>query len=198
MLKENDVKKSSLLNDIYSVLFSEEEIDKIVCRIANEITEAFKEKVLKNNEKLVIIAILNGSFQFVSDLVKKIDLPLQVEFMFASSYGNATKSSGEVEIKVGKNADVLDDPDAHLVIIEDIVDSGNTLSKILKNLKGKNNKSVSLCALFDKPDRRETAVDLQFVGARIPDEFIVGYGLDYCEKYRNLPYVGILKREIYE
>lgn len=198
MLKENDVKNSSLLNDIYAVLFSEEEIDKIVCRIASEITEAFKEKVLKNNEKLVIIAILNGSFQFVSDLVKKIDLPLQVEFMFASSYGNATKSSGEVEIKVGKNADVLDDPDANLVIIEDIVDSGNTLSKILKNLKGKNNKSVSLCALFDKPDRRETAVDLQFVGASIPDEFIVGYGLDYCERYRNLPYVGILKREIYE
>lgn len=194
----NDLLKKSLYDDISDVLFSESDLNEIVGRLAAEITEAYGEKVLKNNEKLVIIAILNGSFQFVSDLVKKIDLPIQVEFMFASSYGNSTKSNGEVNINVGKNPEVLNDPNANLIVVEDIVDSGNTLSRILKALKEKNNKSVALCSLFDKPERRETSVHVEFVGAKVPDEFIVGYGLDYCEKYRNLPYVGILKREIYE
>lgn len=194
----NDLLKKSLYDDISDVLFSETALNEIVERLAQEITEAYRDKVLKNNEKLVIIAILNGSFQFVSDLVKKIDLPIQIEFMFASSYGNSTKSSGEVNIKVGKNPEVLDDPTANLIIVEDIVDSGNTLSRLLNVMKDKNNKSVALCALFDKPERRETEVNVEFLGARVPDEFIVGYGLDYCEKYRNLPYVGILKREIYE
>ena len=192
----NDLLKKSLYDDISDVLFSETALNEIVERLAQEITEAYRDKVLKNNEKLVIIAILNGSFQFVSDLVKKIDLPIQIEFMFASSYGNSTKSSGEVNIKVGKNPEVLDDPTANLIIVEDIVDSGNTLSRLLNVMKDKNNKSVALCALFDKPERRETEVNVEFLDARVPDEFIVGYGLDYCEKYRNLPYVGILKREI--
>ena len=194
----NNTTVSSLSDDISSILFSENQLDEIVKNVADKITEAYKEKVLNNNEKLVIIAILNGSFQFVSDLVKKIDLPLQIEFMFASSYGKSTKSSGEVNIKVGKNPEVLDDPNVNLIIVEDIVDSGNTLSKLLKVMKEKNNKSVALCALFDKPERRETEVEVEFLGAQVPDEFIVGYGLDYREKYRNLPYVGVLKREIYE
>ena len=194
----NNTTVSSLSDDISSILFSENQLDEIVKNVADKITEAYKEKVLNNNEKLVIIAILNGSFQFVSDLVKKIDLPLQIEFMFASSYGKSTKSSGEVNIKVGKNPEVLDDPNVNLIIVEDIVDSGNTLSKLLKVMKEKNNKSVALCALFDKPERRETEVEVEFLGAQVPDEFIVGYGLDYREKYRNLPFVGVLKREIYE
>ncbi len=189
---------NSLSNDIASVLFSEKKLDEIVGKVALEITESYRDKVLKNGEKLVIIAILNGSFQFISDLAKKIDLPVQIEFMFASSYCNSTRSNGEVNIKVGKNPEVLEDPDTNIIIVEDIVDSGNTLSKLLKTVKDKGNKSVALCALFDKPERRETEVDVQFLGARVPDEFIVGYGLDYCEKYRNLPYVGILKREVYE
>lgn len=188
----------SLSSDIDSILFSSEELDKIVCSVATDITEAYKNKVLLLGEKLVIVAVLNGSFQFVSDLVKKIDLPLQIEFMFASSYSNSTVSSGDVNIKLGKNPEVLEDPNANIVIVEDIIDSGNTLSKLLSALKDKGNKSVSLCALFDKPERRETEVDVQFLGAKVPDEFIVGYGLDYCEKYRNLPYVGILKRKVYE
>ncbi len=196
-MESKDLTKS-LFEDISRVLFSEEDLKQIVERLAGEITEAYKEKVLKNKEKLVIIAILNGSFQFVSDLVKKIDLPIQIEFMFASSYGNKTKSSGEVNISLGKNPEVLDDPNANLIIVEDIVDSGNTLSRLLNVMKDKNNKSVALCSLFDKPERRETEVKVDFLGASVPDEFIVGYGLDYCEKYRNLPYVGILKREIYE
>ena len=118
--------------------------------------------------------------------------------MFASSYGNGTVSGGEVNINVGKNPEVLDDPNTNIIIVEDIVDSGNTLSKLLCAMKAKNNKSVALCALFDKPERRKVDVKVDFLGARVPDEFIVGYGLDYDEKYRNLPYVGILKREIYE
>lgn len=188
----------SLSNDIEYVLFDEEKLSQIVKNLAKQITETYSHKVLVDNEKLVIVGILNGSFQFVSDLVKSIDLPLEIEFMFASSYGRSTKSSGEVNVKVGKNAEVLDNPNANIIIVEDIIDSGNTLSKLLNVMKEKNNKSVALCALFDKPERRETEVDVDFLGAQVPDEFIVGYGLDYDEKYRNMPYVGVLKKEIYE
>ena len=188
----------SLNNDIEKVLFSESKLETIVKNVADSITSAYAGRVLKKGEKLVILAVLNGSFQFVSDLVKRIDLPLQIEFMFASSYGKKTESDGSVNISVGKNQEVLDDPNANLVIVEDIVDSGNTLSKLLELMKARNNKSVALCALFDKPERRKVDVKVDFLGARVPDEFIVGYGLDYDEKYRNLPYVGILKREIYE
>ena len=188
----------SLNNDIEKVLFSESKLETIVKNVADSITSAYADRVLNKGEKLVILAVLNGSFQFVSDLVKRIDLPLQIEFMFASSYGKKTESDGSVNISVGKNQEVLDDPNANLVIVEDIVDSGNTLSKLLEVMKARNNKSVALCALFDKPERRKVDVKVDFLGARVPDEFIVGYGLDYDEKYRNLPYVGILKREIYE
>ena len=188
----------SLKNDIKEVLFSEDDISEIVANVAKSITDAYADCVINNGEKLVILGVLNGSFQFVSDLVKRIDLPLQIEFMFASSYGQKTVSTGDVNIQVGKNQEILDDPEANIVIVEDIVDSGNTLSKVLKVMREKNNKSVALCSLFDKPERRTVDVHVDFVGARVPDEFIVGYGLDYDEKYRNLPYVGILKREIYE
>lgn len=184
--------------DIEKILFSQEELDVIVGKVAEQIFERYSAKVIEKGEKLVILAVLNGSFQFVSDLVKKIDLPLQVEFMFASSYGKETKSTGEVNVSVGKNPDVLDDPNANIVVVEDIVDSGNTLSKLMGVLSARGNRSVALCALFDKPERRTVQVNVDFLGARVPDEFIVGYGLDYDEKYRNLPYVGILKREIYE
>lgn len=187
-----------LTDDIERILFSEKDLDIIVGDIASRITETYKEKVLVKGEKLIILGVLNGSFQFVSDLVKKIDLPIEIEFMFASSYGKSTESSGDVNIKVGKNPEVLDDPKANIIIVEDIIDSGNTLSKLMTVMKAKSNNSVALCALFDKPERRKVDVDVDFLGARVPDEFIVGYGLDYCEKYRNLPFVGVLKREIYE
>ncbi len=194
-----DVKNTSnLRDDIQSILFSEEDLDKIVSKVAKDITDRYADSVLLHGEKLVIVGILNGAFQFVSDLVKKIDLPIEIEFMFASSYGSGTKSTGKVNVKVGKNPAVLEDPNNNIVIVEDIVDSGNTLSKLLEEVKGKGCKSVALCALFDKFERRETFVDVDFLGKKVPDEFIVGYGLDYNEKYRNLPYVGILKREIYE
>lgn len=190
--------KSVLAQDIEKLLFSASDLDEIVTRVAKEITDSYAEKVLVKKEKLVILGVLNGSFQFVSDLVKKIDLPLQIEFMFASSYGKSTKSSGDVNISVGKNPEVLDDPNANIIVVEDIVDSGNTLAKLMTELSKRGNKSVALCALFDKPERRTVEVKVDFVGARVPDEFIVGYGLDYNEKYRNMPFVGVLKREIYE
>ena len=190
--------KNVLACDLERILFSEDDLDIIVGKVADQITQRYSDKVLKDNERLIILAVLNGSFQFVSDLVKKIDLPLQVEFMFASSYGKNTESSGDVNVSIGKNPEVLDDPNANIVVIEDIVDSGNTLSKLMDVLSKRNNRSVALCALFDKPERRKVDVKVDFLGARVPDEFIVGYGLDYNEKYRNLPYVGILKREIYE
>ena len=193
-----DIKKHSLSDDISEVVFTADQLEKIVSEVAIKITDRYRDKVLLNGEKLVILGVLNGSFQFVSDLVKKIDLPIEIEFMFASSYGNGTTSAGEVAVQIGKNPEVLDDPDTNIIIVEDIVDSGNTLAKLLTYMKNKNNKSVALCALFDKPERRETHVDVDFVGARVPNGFIVGYGLDYSEKYRNLPYVGILKKEIYE
>lgn len=198
MKTDNKLLSYNLSDDIEKVLFSAEELDEIVGNVANQITERFADSVLVNNEKLVIVGVLNGSFQFVSDLVKKINLPLEIEFMFASSYGRNTTTSGEVNIKVGKNPDVLVDSNSNIVIVEDIVDSGRTLSKLLTTLRKKGNKSVSLCALFDKPERREVEVPVDFLGAKVPDEFIVGYGLDYAEKYRNMPFVGILKREIYE
>lgn len=188
----------SLSDDIEKVLFTAEELEEIVNNVAKQITEHYAEKILYKKEKLVILGVLNGSFQFVSDLVKKIDLPLEIEFMFASSYGKKTKSTGEVNIKVGKNPEVLDDPNTNIIIVEDIVDSGNTLSKLLSVMRDKGNKSVALCSLFDKPERRQVEVHVDFLGAKVPDEFIVGYGLDYDEKYRNMPFVGVLKREIYE
>ena len=198
MISDNTKKTSSLADDIESVLFTEQDLDQIVAKVAKEITEQYSEKVLVNNEKLVILGVLNGSFQFVSDLVKKIDLPLEIEFMFASSYGKKTKSTGDVNIQVGKNPEVLDDPNANIIIVEDIVDSGNTLSKLMSVMRDKGNKSVALCSLFDKPERRTVEINVDFLGAKVPDEFIVGYGLDYDEKYRNMPFVGVLKREIYE
>ena len=195
---DNTKNAQSLMNDIEKVLFDESRLDEIVSSVAKDITLRYQDAVLNKNEKLVILGVLNGAFQFVSDLVKKIDLPLEIEFMFASSYGKQTASSGEVNISVGKNPEVLEDPNAHIVIVEDIIDSGNTLSKLMSVMKTKGNKSVALCALFDKPERRVVDVKVDFLGAEVPDEFIVGYGLDYDEKYRNMPFVGVLKRDIYE
>ena len=196
MITENK-KLTTLTNNVDYVLFDEEALDKIVSRLAKTIEDEYRACV-ENGDKLVFLGLLNGSVQFMADLVRKVDLPLEMQFMFTSSYGASTESNGEIKIHMGKCESVLDDPTAHLLIIEDIIDSGNTLSKVLKILDGMKNKSVKLCALFDKPDRRVVDVDVDFVGAIVPDEFIVGFGLDYDEKYRNLPYVGVLKREVYE
>ncbi|MPM70618.1 Hypoxanthine phosphoribosyltransferase [bioreactor metagenome] len=141
------------------------------------------------------VCILKGSLVFVADLIREIKLPLEVSFLRATSYGSGTVSSGVVEISLA-----IDEKDligADVLVVEDILDSGHTLSNILKYLAGKGAHSVSLCVLLNKPSRRKTEVTIDYEGKQIPDEFVVGYGLDYNEKYRNLPYIGVLKKELY-
>ncbi len=189
--------QSALSQTIEKILFDENDIKRIVESLAERIENDYRSLILQG-DKFVVLGLLNGSVQFMADLVRKIDLPLQMQFIFTSSYGASTVSSGEVQIHTAKCAGILDDPTVHILVIEDIVDSGNTLSHVMKLLSERNNKSVKLCALFDKPSRRVTPVHVDYIGETVPDEFIVGYGLDYNENYRNLPYVGVLKREVYE
>jgi len=182
-------------NDIAEVLLSEAQIADIVKRIGTEISKDHAE-----SEHLVLLCVLKGSAPFFGDLVKSLSVPCEFEFMRVSSYGNSTVSSGELKIILDMNRDDIAECD--IVIIEDIIDSGNTLYKLKKYILEKGAKSVKICTLLDKPDRRAEHIkgklETDYTGAVIPDEFVVGYGLDYNEKYRNLPYVGILKREVYE
>lgn len=177
-----------MINDIERILFNEDEISTCVKELGRKITDDFKGK------ELVVAVIMKGSLTFAADLIRCIDLPITVDFMQVSSYGKST-TSGSLVIK----RDLEDDISGkHLLIIEDIVDSGNTLYNLKEHLKTSTAASVSVCALLSKPDRRETEVDVEYIGKVIPDEFVVGYGLDYAQKYRNLPYIGVLKREVYE
>ena len=164
-------------------------IEKIVTDLANDINYDFK------NEEIILVGFLKGSAVFMSDLLRKITLPCEIDFMTASSYGSKTTSSGDVRITKDLTIDIKD---KNVIIVEDIIDSGNTLSCVLKILKKREPKNLKLCSLLSKPDRREVNdVKIDYLGEEIPDEFVVGYGLDFDEKYRNLPYIGVLKREIY-
>lgn len=166
-----------------TTLISEEKLKTRVQEIAREITEYY------NGEEVKTVCVLKGAVMFMVDLVKNVELPVKFDFMDVSSYGNSTESSGS--IKILKD---LDDPieGENILIVEDIIDSGRTLHYLIDYLKSKNPKSVKLCTLFDKPDRREFDVHVDWTGFDIPDEFIVGYGLDYAQRYRNLPYIGVL------
>jgi hypoxanthine phosphoribosyltransferase len=181
--------------DIGCVLVSEEQIAEIVKKISARITEDYCD-----SEHLVMLCVLKGSAPFFADLVRNIGIPCEFEFMRVSSYGSGSVSSGELKIILDMNRDDIAECD--VVIVEDIIDSGNTLFKLKKYIQDKGAKSVKICTLLDKPDRRaehiKDILETDYTGAIIPDEFVVGYGLDYNEKYRNLPYVGILKREVYE
>ena len=180
-----------MINDIEKTLLGEDELASIVARLGREITEEYK----NSDKPLVVIIILKGSLIFASDLIRKIDMPLDIEFMKVSSYGAGTKTSGEIKIHLDLNRENLEN--YNLLIVEDIVDSGRTLSRLTQLLKNRNANNVKTCTLLDKPTRREVDFVPDFCGATIPDKFVVGFGLDYDEKYRNLPFVGILKREIY-
>lgn len=184
-------KAKKMRNDIESILVTEEEIAKISDRIAAEITRDYKD----SSKKLVLICILKGSLMFTCELMKRIDLPLEVDFMKVSSYGAQTVSTGIINIHLDIKRDDMEDVD--FLIIEDIVDSGNTLSHLVRYLKERGAASVKTCAMLDKPDRRTVDFVPDYRGAVIPDKFVVGFGLDYDEKYRNLPYVGVLKPEVY-
>ena len=180
-----------MLKDIREVLVSEKEIEEIVSRIAGEINEDYKDK------NLLLVCILKGSVCFMSDLMKKITLPCAIDFMVAKSYYAGTESKGE--IKIYKDLDV-DISNYDVLLIEDIFDSGRTLNLLVNKLKERNPRSIECCSLLDKPERRDPAITmkLKYVGKNVPDEFVVGYGLDYDEAYRNLPFVGVLKREVYD
>ncbi|MDD3261614.1 MAG: hypoxanthine phosphoribosyltransferase, partial [Oscillospiraceae bacterium] len=157
-------------------------------RIGNQISEDYKGK------RLLLASVLKGSVVFMADLMRAIKIPCEVDFMSVSSYGSGTKSSGIV--KITKDLDInLEGYD--LLVVEDILDSGVTLHYILRMMQARNPNSIRLCTLFDKPERRTVEVKADYVGAEVPDAFIVGYGLDYAQKYRNLPFVGVLKPEIY-
>lgn len=175
--------------DIENILMTEAEIDECVRRLAAQITADYREKAL------TAVVILRGSLVFAADLIRKIELPMTVDFIQASSYGAGTFSSGTLKITHG----LEDDPTGKdLLLIEDIIDSGNTLLHLREYLKGSGAASVKVCTLLSKPERRTADIEADYTGKIIPNEFVVGYGLDYDQKYRNLPYIGILKREIYE
>ena len=175
-------------NDIQEVLFSEEQLKNRVQEIARQITADYQGK------EIMLISDLRGSFVFMADLCRALDLPCTLDFMAVSSYGKGTKSSGQVQITKDLSEDITD---RHIIVVEDILDSGNTLSYLLKILENRHPASIRLCTLLDKPDRRVKPVQVHYSGFTIPDAFVVGYGLDYAEKYRNLPYIGILKPRVY-
>ena len=172
------------------VLFDEKAIAERVEALGKAITEDYEGK------DLLVVGILKGSFMFLSDLLKHIDLPVEIDFMRVSSYGGGTETTSSINIILDLLRKDLDQCD--IVIVEDIIDSGRTLAHLTQYLKLKGVHSVRTCTLLDKPERREVDFEADYVGSVIPDEFVVGYGLDYDEKYRALPYVGILKREVYE
>jgi len=174
--------------DIKEILLSEEQIKARVREIGEQITRDYAGK------NLLMVSVLKGSVIVMADLMRAIDLPMQIDFMCVSSYGSGTETKGSV--KILKDLDV-DIKGRDLLIVEDILDSGVTLSNLIAMLKQREPASVEICTLFSKPERRKVEVATKYCGFTIPDAFIVGYGLDYAEKYRNLPYVGVLKEEVY-
>lgn len=174
--------------DIQEVLISEEQIKNAVEKIAKQIEKDFEGK------EVLFVGLLKGSVAFMADLLKAYTKTCTIDFMAVSSYGASTQSSGRVNI-IKDLSQPIDGKD--IVIVEDIIDSGNTLSFIKAYFNAKNANSVKICTLLNKPDRRVVDIDVDYIGYDIPDEFVVGYGLDYNEHYRNLPYIGILKRSVY-
>lgn len=168
-----------------SVMISEEQLKKRVAELGKQITEDYKDK-----DNVMVVGILKGSFVFMSDLIRAIDLPLTVDFMIASSYGSSTTSDGIVSVK----KDIaLDLTGKNIIVVEDILDTGFTLQKIQQLLSGRNAESVRICTLLDKPARHAVDIHVDYYGFKIENQFIVGYGLDYDEKYRNIPFIGLVE-----
>ncbi len=172
------------MSETVRVLLSEEEVDKRIAEIAASINEDYK------GEQIHLICVLKGGIFFTCELSKRLNVPVSMDFMSVTSYGAATKSSGVV--KIIKDLDEAIEG-KNVLVVEDIIDSGRTLSYLLENLRNRNPKSLKLCTLLDKPDRRVVEVDVDYTCFEIPDEFVVGYGLDYAQKYRNLPYIGVVE-----
>ena len=178
-------------NGILKILVTEKEIEEATTRIAAEIDRDYA----GNNGRLVLLGILKGSIPFLSELMKKIKSNPEIEVMKVSSYGSGTKTCGSVKIILDWQREHIEECD--IIVVEDIIDSGRTLSYLCQYLKQKGAKSVRTCTLLDKPSRREVEFVPDYCGMEVPDEFVVGFGLDYDERYRALPYVGVLKPEVY-
>ena len=178
-----------LHDDIDYILYSEETLAETVNKLGAQISEDYKDR------NLLLVSILKGSIVFMSDLMRSISIPCNIDFMAVSSYGSGVKSTGTVRILKDLDRDIRG---YDVLIVEDILDSGMTLNYLMDLLYARNPNSIRICTLFDKPERRSVDIYADYKGIEVPDEFIVGYGLDYDEVYRNLPYVGVLKREIYE
>lgn len=181
--------------DLDCVLADEHEISQIVKDLAYEFNNKYAH-VDGVNSKLLVIGVLKGAVIFMSDLIRRIDVPLQIDFIQVSSYGSDTKSSGNLDFKL-KLSDEYDFKSTDILVVEDIIDSGRTLKELTINLLKRGAKSVETCVLLDKPLRRVIEYTPDYIGKVIPDLFVVGYGLDYAEKYRELPYIGVLKPSIY-
>ena len=174
------------MSERISVLLSEEEVDRRINEIGKQITKDYEGK------QIHLICVLKGGVFFMCELAKRIEVPVSMDFMAISSYGADTKSSGVIKIVKDLDESITG---KDVLVVEDIVDSGRTLSYFLMMLKERKPKSLRLCTLLDKPDRRVIDVDVDYTGFEIPDEFVVGYGLDYAQKYRNLPYIGVVHLE---
>lgn len=175
-------------SDIETILLTKEQLAQRVKELAAKISEDYRDK------DCVLVSVLKGSFIFYADLVREIDFHTTINFIRVSSYGSGTSSSSEITFKYPMDSKV---EGKHVLVIEDIIDSGNTYVFLQKYFKEQGALTVCMCSLLDKPERREVDISAEYVGFEIPNEFVVGYGLDYDEKYRNLPYIGVLKPEIY-
>jgi hypoxanthine phosphoribosyltransferase len=183
-------RRIGLLNDIERVLITEEQIKEKIEQLGEQISNDYK-----GSDNFLLVGVLKGAVLFMSDLIRHIDIPLQIDFMAVSSYGFSTESSGVVRILKDLDETV---EGKDLLVVEDIIDSGLTLSYMCNILKSRKPASLKICALLDKPSRRKVDLKVDYLGFEIPDHFVVGYGLDYAEKYRNLPYICVLKPEIYQ
>jgi len=176
-------------DDIQRILISKEEISAKVKELADRITKDYED-----SDSLVVVCILKGASVFFADLIRKINRQVQIDFMSISSYGNSRSSSGVVQIRKDLDINIFG---KDVLIVEDIMDSGQTLAYLTEMLSARDPSSLKICALLDKPERRVADIQPDYCGFEIPDEFVVGYGLDYAEKYRNLEYIGVLKPELY-
>lgn len=179
----------NMSDSIKEVLYTEEQLQARVKELGAQITKDYADK-----DKILLVSVLRGSYIFMADLSRAIDLPCLIDFMVVSSYGAGTTSSGQVEIKKDISSSI---EGYHVIIVEDILDSGNTLAFLKNYLMTKGAASITIATLLDKPARREKPITADYAGFEVPDEFVVGYGLDYCQQYRNMPYIGVLKPEVY-
>lgn len=178
-----------MMQDIKAVFYSEQQLHDKITEIGKQISEDYKDK------NLMLVSVLKGSVVFMADLMRAITIPCEIDFMSVSSYGNKTDSNGTVRILKDLDRDIAG---YDLLIVEDILDSGMTLSYIKEILLARKPHSIRVCTLLDKPERRKSAIYADYSGFEVPNEFVVGYGLDFAQKYRNLPFIGVLKEEVYQ